>query len=262
MDRIAFTIIQNGLHHLKHNNYYDFILKNFKYWVVVEGASANTGSTSWCKPYPDDYHNNGKSIDGTNEFLNQLKLKYSNLIFIEPTKLWKNKDEQINKCIQEIKKITNRCFLWEIDIDEQWTIEQIKQSEEILLKEQAKTGCFLCKYFIGPQLIVIGEWGEGLRLPYRRLWDWNGEYFETHEPPRLVGGNKKGILIPIKFNHYSLLFEQDVKFKNVWYSGQEGIYERWLKLQKTDINRPLHIKHLLGEKTHWGTSDTWIIKCN
>jgi hypothetical protein len=258
--RIAFTIVLNGLHHIKHNDYYKRILNFFDYWVVVEGASNNTGSTSWCKEFPKDFHNNGKSVDGTNEFLSSIKKEYPNLIHIEPNGPWDNKDVQINKAIETIREITKECILWEIDIDEQWTEDQWRLSEELLLKNNAKTGCFLCNYYVGKDILAIGDWGEGKIVPYRRLWDWKGEYFETHEPPNLKGGNGLGILITnVKFNHYAYYFEQDVLFKNKWYSGHEEIYENWKKLQN-ETTFPKHISYLLGTNTHWGCSNTQIIK--
>ena len=69
MKRIAFTIILNGLHHLKHNDYYLFLINNFDYWIIVDGASNNNGSTTWCNNMLDKYHNNGASNDGTIEFI-------------------------------------------------------------------------------------------------------------------------------------------------------------------------------------------------
>ena len=70
--RVAFSIIFNGLHHLEHKDQYRQILDNCDKWVVVEGASRSNGSTQWCKEMPDEYHNNGASVDGTREFLEKL----------------------------------------------------------------------------------------------------------------------------------------------------------------------------------------------
>ena len=70
--RIIFSIIFNGLHHLLHNDQFRFILNNCDKWIVVEGASQSNGSTKWCKQMPPEYHNNGSSIDGTKEFLEEL----------------------------------------------------------------------------------------------------------------------------------------------------------------------------------------------
>lgn len=257
--RIAFTIILNGLHHLQHNDYYKFLLTNFDYWVVVEGAVKNTGSTSWCNEIASEFHNNGKSVDGTNEFLQQLKTKYSNLIHIEPNGLWDNKDHQVNQAITAIQSLTKQCYLWEIDADEQWTLPEIQDAERQLTLNNAKTGCFLCDYYVGPNLIVKGAWGEGYALPYRRLWDWHGELFESHEPPRLVGGNGLGVLLTNRFNHYALYYEKDVLFKAKWYHGYEKLHERWLKIQ-TETKFPKHISELLGKDLHWGQTNSVIIK--
>lgn len=259
MDRVAFTIIQNGLHHLKHNDYYKFILDNFSYWIVVEGASSNNGSTHWCNTFPPEFHNNGKSIDGTNEFLTELSKTYKNLIHITPSGIWYSKDEQVNVGIRRLKEITNKCYLWEIDIDEQWNIDQIKYSEDALFKTNAKMGCFLCDYYVGKDLLAIGEWGEGNLLPYRRLWNWNGELFTSHEPPNLDGGNGLGVLIHTKFKHYSMFFEDDVKFKDKWYVGHNGMYERWLNLQKEE-NFPQSIRRLLGVDMRWARTNTTIVR--
>ena len=261
MDRFAFTIILNGLHHLKHNDYYKFILENFRYWVVVEGASGSTGSTSWCKSMDSKYHTNGFSTDGTSEFLQELSNKYPNLIYIKPDGMWGNKDIQVNKAVEEVRKITNKCFLWEIDIDEQWGLTSIELAENMLLTYQIKTGCFLCDYYVGKNLLARGQWGEGRFLPYRRLWNWRGEDFKSHEPPELMGDGRFVTmkLMPSRFSHYSMYFKQDVKFKDTWYSGHEGIYDRWLKLQdRKDF--PIHISELLGRNTHWGNTNTMIVK--
>jgi hypothetical protein len=256
--KIAFTIILNGKIHLLHNNYYKTILEYFDYWVVVEGASKNTGSTSWCKPISCQHQNNGHSVDGTVEFLYELKGQYKNIIPIFSEGLWCNKDSQVNTAIARIKEITKECTLWEIDADEQWKPEQWNHAESILKEENAKTGCFLCNHYVGKNLIAVGEWGEGRKLPYRRLWHWKDEFFESHEPPRLSGGNGLGILIPIKFNHYSLYFDKDVQFKEEFYN-YTGLYQRWKDLQNMK-EFPQHISKLLGTDTHWGHTNTLIIK--
>jgi hypothetical protein len=259
MKRVALTIILNGLHHLKHNEYYKTMLDMFDHWVIVEGASGNNGSTSWCNDLGDSFHDNGCSIDGTTEFLCEQLASHEKVSYIMPSEEWKSKDEQVNAGIEAIKELVDECFLWEVDIDEQWNIEDIQLAEKILVENNAKTGCFLCDYYVGPGLRVQGDWGEGRRLPYRRLWNWSGEDFETHEPPRLKGGNGLGILIPVRFKHYAYYFEQDVLFKDKWYGGHEGIHRRWEEVQKiTEIKT--HISKLLGTESHWGQGNTYIIK--
>ena len=253
--RVAFTILLNGLHHLTHNNYYQSLLDIFDLWIIVEGVALNTGSTSWCKPLDSKFHNNGLSNDGTTEFLNTItdnKIK----VIRNPNGFWKNKDEQVNAAISFLTTQTPECYLWQIDIYEQWTNNQISEAETFLKVHNAKTGCFLCNFFVGKNHIVKGEWGEGKHLPYRRLWNWKGEMFETHEPPVLKGKNGPGILIPIKFNHYAYYFEQDVLFKESYYTGYDGLHSRWLDVQQNCYNMP--VNKLLGTNTWWAHTNSTI----
>ena len=254
--RVAFTIIFNGVHHLKHNDYYKTMLDNFDYWIVVEGASKSVGSTSWCKTISEKYHKNGSSIDGTIEFLEDLSTKNSKLKFVKSNGLWNGKDEQVNVAINEVRKITNNCFLWEVDIDEQWSLIEIKKAEKELVEKNGKTGLFKCVYYVGDDLVVRGEWGEG---PYIRLWRWNDESFKTHEPPILIGGNGKEVLLESKFTHYSYYFQKDVEFKNDWYSGHENILPNWLNLKK-ETKFPIHVSSLVTGP--WGKKNAFIFKIN
>jgi len=253
--RIGFTIILNGLHHLKHNDYYKTLSKNLDYWVIVEGVALPTGSTSWCKELPADMHKNFLSNDGTTEFLDSIKS--DKIRVIRPNnKAWKNKDGQVNAAIAEIKTITNDCMLWQIDVDEQWTLQQMVDAETHLTNHNGKTGCFYCNYFVGPRQMAFGQWGEGKHEPYRRLWNWKGEDFETHEPPKLKGKNGPGLLLTQRFNHYAYYYPQDVKFKEKYYSGYEGLYQRWLNVQ--DNRDIISVKELLGLNTWWSSTQTYI----
>jgi len=255
--RIAFTILLNGINHLTHNEYYQTLLDIFDYWVVVEGVARNSGSTSWCCELKDTFHNNYLSNDGTTEFLDKLKNTTEKLIVVRNDKgYWESKDEQVNAAISEIKKITNKCKLWQIDIDEQWTKEQIITAETELDNNNGKTGCFLCNCFVGKEQVVIGDWGEGRLEPYRRLWNWSGADFLSHEPPKLADGNNPRYLLTPKFNHYSYYFEEDVKFKEAYYGSYSGLYDRWLTIQSNKGSLP--IRALLGDKIWWSNTNTCI----
>jgi len=256
--RIGFTIILNGLRHLKHNNYYATLQNMLDYWIIVEGVSLPTGSTSWCKKLPDSMHKNFLSNDGTTEFLDSIK---NNKIHVvrQNNKPWSNKDEQVNKAIEVAKLLYNKneeCMLWQIDIDEQWNLDSMVKAEEALRKNNGKTGCFLCNYFVGKNQMAIGEWGEGIYEPYRRLWNWKGENFLSHEPPKLNGKNGPGFLLPQRFNHYSYFFIEDVKFKEAYYGSYEGLLDRWIKVQENRNVIPLI--NLLGPKVWWSNTKTVI----
>ena len=257
--RVAFSIIFNGLHHLNHKDQYRQILDNCDKWVVVEGASKSNGSTQWCKEMPDEYHINGASVDGTREFMEKLAKEESKLVYVPSDGFWNSKDDQVNRAIEEVKKLTDKCFLWEFDIDEQWTAEAMDQAEKELTEENLKYGAFMSRYYVGKNLLASGEWGEGRNGGYIRLWDWEGESFVRHEPPTLEGcEDKPGKMLTPIFDHYSYYFDEDVKFKDAWYSGHEDIYNRWKKINSFPKEVfPLHLSHLITG--YWGTTDTAII---
>ena len=259
--RIAFTIIHNGLHHLKHNNQAENILNACDYWVVVEGAAESKGSTQWCKKFPEYLHFNGASIDGTREYLRELASNNSKLIYVESNGFWPSKDAQVNRAIAEIKKLTFNCFLWQIDADEHWNVDSMAAAEKELIASNAKAGAFRADCRIGKNLKAIGDWGEARTYGYIRLWNWTGENFIYHEPPVIEGqlGIDPKMLSPT-FIHYNYYFDKDVQFKDAWYGGHEGIFDRW-KLLNSLSERffPMHISNLItGE---WGKTNSSIVYC-
>ncbi len=257
--RVGFTIILNGEHHLKHNNYAEFLAKNLDLWIIVEGAAKNAGSTSWCKDMSEEYQCVGTSVDNTVSYIDELREKYKNIILVNSVfGFWPSKDAMVNAAIKALKKHTNKCTLFEIDIDEQWTANDMLDAEMMLKESGGKIGTFLCDYYVGENLRAVGDWGEGNLVPYRRLWLWEGEYFKTHEPPMLDGENDPVVMLPQRFKHYAYYFEKDVKFKNDWYSGHEGIYERWKEIQMLPQNEfPIKLDRLITG--HWGKTKTEII---
>lgn len=267
--RIGFTIIYNGAHHLEHNDWGCRLPKILDYWVIVEGAADPGGSTSWCKKLKDTH-----STDNTNYKIAELCFRNNN-VFVLPIRSdkWESKDSMVFAAMFHIRSRlldygigfdNNFCsdiFLWQCDIDEQWTPEQIDEAENILIDSGADCGCFHANHFVGKGLVARGTWGEGndptdpLNNAYRRLWRWNGQLFETHEPPVLEGGNGKEILLPQRFNHYSYYFEKDVIFKSKYYQGYEELHTKWLDLQKETVF-PQPISRLIGG--YWGNTETVI----
>lgn len=240
MKRLAFTIIFNGEHHLLHNNYAEYLLNDvLDYWVIVEGSCHSTGSTSWCRGSNEQYHVHGHSTDETLCIINDLQKKYPNKCSVVLRDgPWSNKDEMVNAAIKELKNHYNRGMLHQIDIDEQWIKSDMIENESFLLSHGAKSGDCNFNQFIGKDIIAVGtNWGGNT---ITRLWDWNGEYFSSHEPPRLYGNNEPFVLLPKKYHHYSYVFEKDVRFKCDWYGYGDDFFERWKVLQtQTEFPRPL-----------------------
>lgn len=260
--RYGFTIIYNGAHHLLHNDWYKKLPDMLDYWVIVEGVAQPNGSTFWCKEIDAKTSN-----DGTVSIINEIVKERQNVIFVpQRDHKWYSKDEMVNAAITafNITMIDTYCdkqFLWQLDADEQWTMDQMDQAEESLIKQNADCGCFHAEYYVGEKIIAKGRWGEGndpsdpLENAYRRLWRWNGKKFLTHEPPVLIEGNGREILLPQRFKHYSYRFEKDVKFKSKYYKGYEYILEKWKALQ-IENNFPQPIGKLLNG--YWASTKTII----
>lgn len=248
--RAAITIIYNGLHHLTNKGFSQFMVENFDYWVIVEGASQNGGSTSWCK------HQGGShtSSDGTVEFIKQLEKENPHVLTYSHHKHYKSKDEQFNKGIILLKTKINSCYLWQVDADEHWRIEDINRAERILWKSPSNVGAFKFNHYVKDDIIAVGDWGSG---SVNRLWKWKGQLFDRHEPAIMLG-QKKPEELPMKFEHYSLTHEQDVKFKAKLYRGHEKIYENWKKLDHKKF--PCHIRELFGPNNSIGRSNTYLHK--
>jgi hypothetical protein len=259
--RLGFTIVFNGLHHIEHGNFLPTMASAFDYWVIVEGAAAPNGSTNWCRPIPDEFKGpNGVSVDGTHEFLEDSG--YPNIIPVfPPLGGWRSKDTMVNAALNELREFKNPAkdvFLWEVDVDEQWYLKDMETAEQTLFNANGDCGCFHANYFVGPGLVAEGTWGEGKNgNEYRRLWKWDGRPFKSHEPPKLENGNGKEVILPQRFNHFAYFFEEDVKFKEIYYNYTD-LYRNWAILQKqTAFPQPLCA--LLGDN-YLSKTDTIIDK--
>jgi len=230
--RAGFTIVFNGLHHLQHNDYAARLGDMLDLWVVVDGLSLPGGTTAWCKGVADKWHRNGSSIDGTVEHMeNMVKLR-DNVIFVRNghNSPWASKDVMVNVALDVIRRECDGPLnLWEIDADEQWDLTTMDEAEAFMELNRLNCVDFLADFYVGEGLVVKGRWGEGNRLPYRRLWRWNGETFAGHEPPRLARNNTKSDLCGLRFSHYAYYFPVDVIFKEEFY-GYANLYENWCKL--------------------------------
>jgi len=260
--RVGFTIIYNGLHHLEHNDYGEYLPRILDKWIIVEGAAEPGGSTNWCNSL-----NKGHSDDGTLNYIKRLALEYDNVFFVFNLKgkgEWVSKDEMVNAALSVLlAQGETDCFLWQIDADEQWSGPDMDKAENALADFGGSCGCFHAEYFVGKGIVAQGCWGEGsdpadpLRNAYRRLWRWKGQKFQTHEPPLLVGGNGREVLLDQRFKHYAYYFEKDVIFKSKYYKDYADVHHKWMDLQKEEVF-PQPINRLIGG--YWGGTDTWIVR--
>ena len=254
--RVAVTILYNGLHHLKHNDFAEFMANNFDYWAVVDGLSMNSGSTAWCNKL--DLPAN--STDGSIEFMQDITKRYNTILFSHKLAPYKSKDHQVNAAVDLLRTKTKHGWLWQVDVDEQWTAEKLADAEQRLFFDNAREGAFQFNHFVGKDIIAEGGWGSGF-LP--RLFKWRGQRFISHEPPRMDVNRRIKNIEGIKFNHYSYCFEQDVLFKEKYYGGYKGIHANWLKLQQAN-EFPQPLSALLPPTTwHYQFNEnTKIVKYN
>lgn len=253
--RYALTIIYNGMHHLLHKDFADRMVQMFDKWVIVEGFSRNGGSTSWCSPIQLDTNSN----DGTIEYCKSLADQYPDkVLFHSADKPYASKDEQVNVGIEMLQGL-DPAWLWQVDVDEHWTLSDLEQAESMLDKDIKIAGAFqfihyLCKDADGRQLIGKGRWGDNI---ISRLWWWQGQKFETHEPPVMIGqlGYK---LLPQMYHHYSYYFEQDVEFKSKYYRGYRPVLNNWKLMQSRRYDYPISAKILLGVGTKIDIANSYI----
>lgn len=248
--RVAFTIIYNGLHHLQHKGFADFMISNFDHWVVVEGHARPNGSTRWCRKL----NISPRSTDGTHEYMIELESNHSNVHYVSPGRYWMSKDHQVNKALEVIRQYTQDCYLWEVDCDEHWTKEKLIAAEAIAENSSHICFAFQFNHFVGPRLIAHGEWGDGC---LNRLWKWTGQPFRSHEPAVIMGQRSAYLIPDIKFDHYSYYFEKDVAFKASYYKDHEQVLDKWHLLQSMQ-QFPVHISSLFGSSSKIGSSKSYI----
>lgn len=262
MIRCAITIVYNGLHHLRHKQFTEFMVGTFDYWIIVEGHSRPGGSTNWCKTIKVP----ANSTDGTCEYIKQLAADHGNVISYSHHKYYQSKDEQFNKALVLLSTKTKSCYLWQVDVDEHWKYEDIKQAERTLWRSYLNVANFQFNHYVKKiinsegeteYIMAVGDWGGGR---VNRLWKWKGQRFESHEPAVMLGQTRDVLELPQKFDHYSLTDEKDVRLKSKYYKGHEMLYPNWRKLDT--LTYPVHISALFGHNNNIGRSNSQLIKIN
>lgn len=249
--RAAITIVYNGMNHFQHKGFTEFMVNNFDYWVIAEGHCRNGGSTEWCKLINVP----ANSKDGTVEFIHDLARKHKNVLTYSHHKYYKSKDEQFNKAIALLRTKTQKAWLWQVDVDEHWKAEDLESAEHNLWRSVLNVASFQFNHYVKHNVIATGEWGSGR---VNRLWKWKGQMFESHEPAVMEGQTRKELELPYKFDHYSMVFKEDVRFKSKYYRGHEQIYSNWKSLDY--LTYPVHISKLFGINNPIGRSDSFLHK--
>ena len=211
-------------------------------WHIVHGASMNTGSTKWCCPQPPRL-----SIDGTSEYLNSIRTHPH--VRIYESHRWASKDHMVNAPLGSIPN----CILMQVDSDELWTAENLKNVVELFSTYSAAQGArFFCDYYVGPSLVTVGEDCYGNQKDeWLRAWRFKaGMRFNSHEPPVLAGNLGAAIdksttkRMGITFRHMAYATERQAAFKERFY-GYKGAASQWRNLQAYRGPFPAKLKPFL-----------------
>ncbi|MBD2311559.1 FkbM family methyltransferase [Desertifilum sp. FACHB-1129] len=249
-----FTIVLNGEPFIR---YHIEILQKlpFKWhWHIVEGVADLKHDTAWALrnggQVSDDLHNQGRSNDGTSEYLDKLAAEYPQQVTVyrKPEgQFWDGKREMTNA---PLANIAEECLLWQIDVDELWTSEQVITLRQMFVENLEKTAAyFWCWYFVGEKLIISTRhcYAENPAQDWLRVWRYKPGYFwAAHEPPVLVESQADGQLVNIAalnpflhdetekqglvFQHFAYVTPQQLQFKEKYY-GYANAVGYWESLQ-------------------------------
>ncbi|MBW4558381.1 MAG: FkbM family methyltransferase [Trichormus sp. ATA11-4-KO1] len=271
-----FTIVLNGEPFIK---YHIEVFKQlpFKWhWHIVEGVADLKHDTGWSVGLgghiSDELHKNGRSHDGTTEYLDEIAQLYPDnvTIYRKPEGIfWDGKCEMVNAPLANIKE---ECLLWQVDVDELWTLEQVCTAREIFISNPHKTAAFYwCWYFVGEKLIISTRncYAQNPNQEWLRTWRFRpGAFWVAHEPPVLVetlpNGQYKNVATEnpflhqetenfgLVFQHFAYATKEQLQFKEKYY-GYSNAVAQWEVLQK--IHR---LPVLLGEYFSWVRDETQV----
>lgn len=271
-----FTIVLNGQPFIQyHIDVFEQLPFDW-HWHIVEGVAELKHDTAWSIEHggqvTDGIHRRGLSLDGTTEYLDQLQQRYPDRVTVyrKPAgAFWHGKREMVNAPLADIR---GNVLLWQLDVDELWTVEQICRARVLFLEHPEKTAAFYwCWYFVGETLVVSSRhcYSQNPRQEWLRTWRFSpGAIWATHEPPTLVRPlpdgktediatinpflhqetEKQGLL----FQHFSYVTPEQLTFKEQYYGYRDAVAV-WQKLQ-TQTTFPLFLRDYFA----WVTDDTLV----
>ncbi|MCI5064488.1 glycosyltransferase family 4 protein [bacterium] len=246
-----FTIVLNGEPFIR---YHIEMLQRLQipwHWHIIEGVAELKHDTSWSLEnggkLPAHLHHEGRSRDGTSQYLDELQAQYPENISLyrkPPGEFWDGKREMVNA---PLSTISSEVLLLQVDSDELWTAEQLTTLHEMFCNNPEKSAAwFWCWYFVGPELILSSRncYAANPSYEWHRAWRFTpGSRWIAHEPPILQNslGEDLGRKNPFShfeteeaglvFQHYSYVTEEQLLFKEQYY-GYEDALKKWKELQE------------------------------
>ncbi len=250
-----FSIVLNGQPFIR---YHIEVFKQLPFqwhWHIVEGVADLKHDTAWGLRnggyISDEIHKNGRSCDGTTEYIDTLAQLYPDNITVyrQPEGVfWDGKREMVNAPLANIQE---ECLLWQVDVDELWTVEQICTAREMFITHSDKTSAFYwCWYFVGENLIISTRncYAQNPQQEWLRTWRFKPGYiWAAHEPPVLVeplaDSEYKNVATAnpflhqeteahgLVFQHFAYVTQEQLSFKEQYY-GYSNAVSQWNALQK------------------------------
>jgi len=273
-----FTIVYNGMPFIDRHLKVFETLQSAWHWHLVEGVAALCHDTAWSKmsggKIPSDAIMNTLSNDGTSEYLDEIKQKHPNQITIyrkTSGQLWDGKIEMVRAPIANIQE---ECLLWQIDVDELWTANQIQTMVREFERNPDKTAAwYWCNFYVGPEAVVSTRncYSQNPSQEWLRTWNFKpGDRWMAHEPPTLVRiledgsdadlGKINSFLhnetekLGAVFDHLAYVEESQVAFKEQYY-GYAGAIDGWRALQdEASVGKPI----LLSKYFPWVKDSTYV----
>lgn len=253
----VFTIVLNGEPFIR---YHEDMLRRLPFrwhWHVVEGVAALRHDTAWSTAtggrVHDGMHRQGRSNDGTSEYLDDLAARFPGQVTLyrkPPGEFWDGKREMVNA---PLPSITEPCLLWQMDNDELWTVDQIVEMRRRFLAEPDRGAAFYwCWYYVGPDRIISTRhnYAQNPAFEWLRTWRYRpGDHWAAHEPPTLVRpqpGDARPVDIATMhpftqdetesfgavFQHFAYVTEAQLGFKEDYY-GYRDARAQWRTLLGT-----------------------------
>jgi FkbM family methyltransferase len=252
-----FTIVLNGQPFIR---YHIDVFKQlpFKWhWHIIEGVADLKHDTSWSLKLggniTNEIHHKGRSKDGTTEYLDELALLYPENITVyrQPEGVfWDGKREMVNAPLGNIHE---ECLLWQVDVDELWTLEQLCNGRQMFIEHPEKTAAFYwCWYFVGENLVISTRncYTQNPQQEWLRTWRFKpGAVWAAHEPPILVEHlpdaqwrnvaavnpflHQETEARKLIFQHFAYVTPSQLRFKEQYY-GYKNAVSQWVTLQKQD----------------------------
>jgi hypothetical protein len=257
-----FTLVLNGMPFIeRHIDVFAALDIPWK-WHIVEGLADLKHDTAWSVGnggrITESLHNNGLSNDGTTEYIDRLAASHKNVfVHRKPSgQLW---DGKVEMCKTFLSHVNEPCLIWQVDVDEFWTVGQIRTVFSLFRKNPARTAAwFFCRFFVGARLATItrNTYANNPRVEWLRVWRYRpGMTWASHEPPVLLMNNffDVGKLNPFShheteknnlvFDHYAYVVPKQLEFKEIYY-GYKDAFASWKRLQQCEAF-PVYLRDFL-----------------